>query len=183
MIVTGAHRNGAVHTTWLRVASELGAASVPAVAVHVNVSGWPSRSLAIAANASVVVGAALALGAICGVSALVRPNFVVFVIPVALLAAVPRGAVPRWRTASLVALPAVALIGVADVLFLGLGLQHSYSASDRNLWIALWLAGLVMFVLDLAALALLAMWMSLKNRKPTQAGLIAIVREIGRAHV
>lgn len=72
--------------------------------------------------------------------------------------------------------PAVALIGVADVLFLGLGLQHSYSASDRNLWIALWLAGLVMFVLDLAALALLAMWMSLKNRKPTQAGLIAIVR-------
>jgi ABC-type transport system involved in multi-copper enzyme maturation permease subunit len=71
---------------------------------------------------------------------------------------------------------AIALICVMDILFLALGVKHSYSANDRNEWIAMWLAGLGMFVLDLAALALLAMWMSLKNRKPTQAGLIAIVR-------
>jgi ABC-type transport system involved in multi-copper enzyme maturation permease subunit len=72
--------------------------------------------------------------------------------------------------------PAVALVCVADALFLGLGIKHSYSANDRNEWIAIWLAGLAMFLLDLAALTLLSMWMSLKNRKPTQAGLIAIVR-------
>ena len=72
--------------------------------------------------------------------------------------------------------PAVALVCLMDVIFLALGLKHSYSARDRNEWIAIWCAGLGMFVLDLAALALLAMWMSLKNRKPTQAGLIAIVR-------
>ncbi len=71
---------------------------------------------------------------------------------------------------------AIALVCVMDILFLALGLKHSYSANDRQEWIAMWLAGLGMFVLDLAALALLAMWMSLKNRKPTQAGLIAIVR-------
>ena len=71
---------------------------------------------------------------------------------------------------------AIALICVMDILFLALGLKHSYSANDRHEWIVLWLAGLGMFVLDLAALALLAMWMSLKNRKPTQAGLLAIVR-------
>ncbi len=71
---------------------------------------------------------------------------------------------------------AAALVCVMDILFLALGLKHSYSANDRHEWIAMWLAGLGMFVLDLAALALLAMWMSLKNRKPTQAGLIAIVR-------
>jgi ABC-type Na+ efflux pump permease subunit len=71
---------------------------------------------------------------------------------------------------------AIALVCAADLLFLGLGLKHSYSVNDRNEWIAIWFAGLVMFVLDLVALALLSMWMSLKNRKPTQAGLIAILR-------
>jgi len=52
---------------------------------------------------------------------------VVFVIPVALLAAVPRGAVPRWRTASLVALPAIVLIG-GYVLMNGIRFD-SYSLS------------------------------------------------------
>jgi ABC-type transport system involved in cytochrome c biogenesis permease component len=72
--------------------------------------------------------------------------------------------------------PAVALVCLADLLFVGLGLKHSYSVSDRNEWIAVWFAGLIIFVLDLITLALLSMWMSLKNRKPTQAGLIAILR-------
>lgn len=54
---------------------------------------------------------ALALGAICGAAALVRPNFALLFLPVAALAAAPRAARPRWRTAVLVALPAVALVG------------------------------------------------------------------------
>lgn len=70
---------------------------------------------------------ALALGTICGGSALVRPNFVVFVIPVALLATVPRTGLARWRTASLVVLPAIALIG-GYVLMNGIRFD-SYSLS------------------------------------------------------
>ncbi len=70
---------------------------------------------------------------------------------------------------------ACALIVAADALFLALGLKDSFSAEDRRDWILMWLAGTAMFVLDLAALALLSMWMSLKNRKPTQAGMGAIL--------
>ena len=70
---------------------------------------------------------------------------------------------------------ACALIIAADAIFLALGLKDSYSADDRRDWILMWLAGTAMFVLDLVALTLLSMWMSLKNRKPTQAGLGAIL--------
>jgi len=70
---------------------------------------------------------------------------------------------------------ACALILVVDVFFVIMGLQHSYSGDDRRDWLGMWLAGMAMFALDLIALALLAMWMSLKNRKPTQAGLGAIL--------
>lgn len=55
-------------------------------------------------------GWALGLGALCGAAGLVRPNFAVLFIPVALLAAVPRRA-GRWRTAALIAAPAVLLVG------------------------------------------------------------------------
>lgn len=54
---------------------------------------------------------ALALGVLCGTAALGRPNFAVLFVPVAVLAAVPRSARPRWRTAALVALPAIVLVG------------------------------------------------------------------------
>ena len=52
-----------------------------------------------------------ALGTVCGAAALIRPNFALLFVPVALLAAAPRAALPRWRTAALVALPAVVLVG------------------------------------------------------------------------
>jgi len=54
---------------------------------------------------------ALGLGAICGAAALVRPNFALLFVPVAILAALPRSGGGRWRTAGLVALPALVIVG------------------------------------------------------------------------
>lgn len=54
---------------------------------------------------------ALGLGALAGAAALVRPNFALLFIPVALLAAIPRSSVPRWRTAATVTLPALVIVG------------------------------------------------------------------------
>jgi ABC-type transport system involved in multi-copper enzyme maturation permease subunit len=71
---------------------------------------------------------------------------------------------------------ATALVCVVDVVFLGLGLKHTYGQSERNVWVALCLAGIFIFVFDLATLALLAMWGSLRSRKSSQAGITAIVR-------
>lgn len=56
-------------------------------------------------------GWALGLGALCGALTLVRPNYALVLVPVALLAAVPRASLPRWRTALLVAVPAVLMVG------------------------------------------------------------------------
>ncbi|HTD65608.1 MAG TPA: ABC transporter permease subunit [Candidatus Limnocylindria bacterium] len=69
---------------------------------------------------------------------------------------------------------AVALVCAIDFLFLGLGLKQM--GGDRGTWIGVWIAGIGVFVLDLITLALLAMWLSLRNRKSSQAGLTAIVR-------
>jgi hypothetical protein len=71
--------------------------------------------------------------------------------------------------------PATALVCAVDFLFLGLGLKNTYHG-DRGLWIAVCLAGISIFVLDLVTLALTSMWLSLKSRKGSQAGLSAIVR-------
>jgi hypothetical protein len=53
---------------------------------------------------------ALGLGLLCGGLALVRPNFALVFVPVAILAALPLRA-RRWRTAALVALPALVIVG------------------------------------------------------------------------
>lgn len=71
---------------------------------------------------------------------------------------------------------AVALVCAVDFIFLGLGLKRSYGQGDRDLWIAVWLAGILIFVFDLITLALVSMWGSLRSRKGAQAGLSAIVR-------
>jgi ABC-type transport system involved in cytochrome c biogenesis permease component len=70
--------------------------------------------------------------------------------------------------------PAAAIVCAVDFLFLGLGLRHM--GGDRGEWTAVCLAGIVIFVCDLLTLALVAMWGSLKGRKASQAGLVAIVR-------
>jgi hypothetical protein len=54
---------------------------------------------------------ALVLGTLAGAAALVRPNFALLFVPVALLAAIPRSTAPRWRTAALVAVPAIVIVG------------------------------------------------------------------------
>ncbi len=71
--------------------------------------------------------------------------------------------------------PAVALVCAVDLVFLGLGLKETGS-NDRGSWILTCLAGIGVFVLDLITLALLSMWLSLRGRKTSQAGLSAIVR-------
>lgn len=69
---------------------------------------------------------------------------------------------------------AVLLVCVVDFVFLAAGLKRMYG--DRDLWIWTWLVGVSIFVLDLLALAVQAMWLSLKMRKPSQAGSTAILR-------
>jgi hypothetical protein len=69
---------------------------------------------------------------------------------------------------------AVALVCAVDFVFLGLGLKQM--SSDRSSWISIWLAGIAIFVLDLVTLTLVAMWLSLRSRKSSQAGLSAIVQ-------
>jgi hypothetical protein len=39
-----------------------------------------------------------------------------------------------------------------------------------------WLAGLFIFLFDLVTLTLLSMWLSLRQRRPAQAGVLAVVR-------
>jgi len=71
--------------------------------------------------------------------------------------------------------PAVALVCAVDVIFLGLGLNTA-QGSERDFWIMMCLAGISIFVFDLITLTLLAMWLSLRGRKTSQAGITAIVR-------
>jgi ABC-type transport system involved in cytochrome c biogenesis permease component len=68
---------------------------------------------------------------------------------------------------------AVALICAVDFLFLGLGLKQMYG--DRGTWITVCLSGIGVFILDLITLALLSMWLSLRSRKSSQAGIQAII--------
>ena len=72
--------------------------------------------------------------------------------------------------------PDVALVCALDLVFLGLGLKESGGSDGRTLWILMCLAGLGIFVLDLITLTLHSMWLSLRGRKTSQAGISAIVR-------
>lgn len=70
---------------------------------------------------------------------------------------------------------AAALVCAVDFLFLALGLKHNYSASDRHMWIAVWLAGIAVFVLDLVTIPPLAVWLSLTGRKTSRASTTSFV--------
>jgi hypothetical protein len=70
--------------------------------------------------------------------------------------------------------PAVLLVCVIDVFFLVFGFRH-VGSSDHQIWIAMWLAGLIIFIVDLVAIASLAMWRSLVSRKPGHAPANAVV--------
>jgi ABC-type Na+ efflux pump permease subunit len=69
---------------------------------------------------------------------------------------------------------AVALVCAVDFLFLGLGFKRFNDGA--GVWVAVWLAGIAMFVFDLITLALLTMWLSLTSPKSTHASGTAIVR-------
>jgi ABC-type Na+ efflux pump permease subunit len=70
---------------------------------------------------------------------------------------------------------ATAVVCALDLLFLGLGCKLAYNADERTLWILVWLAGILIFVLDMVTLPPLAMWLSLSGRKNTRAGTSALV--------
>ncbi len=70
---------------------------------------------------------------------------------------------------------AAVLVCVVDFLFLGLGLKHSYSAGDRHMWIAVWLAGIAIFVFDVVTIPPVAVWLSLTGRKTSRAGTTSLV--------
>ena len=70
---------------------------------------------------------------------------------------------------------AAALICAVDLLFLALGMQHRWDAGPHSFWNTMWLAGLIVFVLDLVTLAPLTMWFSLSARRPSRAGTTALV--------
>jgi ABC-type transport system involved in multi-copper enzyme maturation permease subunit len=70
---------------------------------------------------------------------------------------------------------AAALVCVVDFIFLGLGLKHNFSASDRAMWSAIWIAGIVVFVFDLITIPPVAVWLSLAGRKTGRSGTSALV--------
>jgi hypothetical protein len=70
---------------------------------------------------------------------------------------------------------AAVLVCLVDLLFLGLGLKHNYTAGDRQMWSAIWLAGIIVFILDLMTIPPLAVWLSLTGRKTGRAGTTALV--------
>ncbi|HWN96334.1 MAG TPA: hypothetical protein VNT99_14980, partial [Methylomirabilota bacterium] len=70
---------------------------------------------------------------------------------------------------------AAALVCAVDFLFLSLGLKHTYSVSDRHMWIGIWLAGIAVFVIDLVAIPPVAVWLSLVGRKTSRAGTTSLV--------
>ena len=73
--------------------------------------------------------------------------------------------------------PALYILGI-DLLFLYLGLKDREigDQSARNFWILIWMAGMIVFVMDLFALSWVSMWMGLKNLKVNRAGGAAISR-------
>jgi ABC-type Na+ efflux pump permease subunit len=69
--------------------------------------------------------------------------------------------------------PAIALVVLVDALFLIAGLHDVHG--EQGEWIFVWVAGISVFLLDLVALALVSMWLSLSSRKSGQAGISALV--------
>jgi len=69
---------------------------------------------------------------------------------------------------------AVIVVCLVDLLFIALGLDR-IRGDGRAFWTGMWLAGIVIFVLDMATLPPVAMWLSLAGRKGTRAGASALV--------
>jgi ABC-type transport system involved in multi-copper enzyme maturation permease subunit len=70
---------------------------------------------------------------------------------------------------------AATLVCAVDFLFLGLGLKHTHIPDDRQMWIAIWLAGIFVFAFDLVTIPPVAMWLSLTGRKASRASTTSLV--------
>jgi ABC-type transport system involved in multi-copper enzyme maturation permease subunit len=70
---------------------------------------------------------------------------------------------------------AAVLICAVDLIFVALGLSRVHGSNDKELWVAMWLAGILIFVLDLFTIPPLTIWLSLTGRKATRAGTSALV--------
>lgn len=81
----------------------------------------------------------------------------------------------QWRALARQFGAAAVIVCVVDFLFLGLGLKHNYSAGDREMWSAIWLSGIIVFILDLVTIPPVAVWLSLAGRKTGRAGTTALV--------
>jgi hypothetical protein len=63
----------------------------------------------------------------------------------------------------------VVVVLCAESLMLTAGASSSVFGSDRTVWMWIWLAGMTMFVADLAALYWVGMWTGLSARNPKRA--------------
>ena len=70
---------------------------------------------------------------------------------------------------------AAALVCAVDLVFVALGLSRIHGSGDRELWIGMWLAGIIIFVLDMFTIPPLTVWLSLTGRKSARAGTSALI--------
>lgn len=68
----------------------------------------------------------------------------------------------------------VLVVLMVDVVFLVLSLKNSHG--DEEVWVALWLAGMIIFAWDMFALGWVGMWMGLCSRNGSQATGATLVR-------
>jgi hypothetical protein len=75
------------------------------------------------------------------------------------------------------AAPAIYILAI-DIIFLSLGLKDSdmRSGSQHTLWLEVWLAGMIIFVMDLFALSWVSMWVGLSSTKVNRASGAAVSR-------
>ena len=73
--------------------------------------------------------------------------------------------------------PAVFILAI-DFCFLLAGLRESdiNNAGDYSLWVMMWIAGMIVFVMDLFTLSWTSMWCGLSSQKVNRAGNEAISR-------
>lgn len=70
----------------------------------------------------------------------------------------------------------VLVVLVCEVWMMAAGLSQTYDGADKLSWVAWWIAGMVMLVVDLVALFWVGMWMGLASKQPKRAYSDAVGR-------
>jgi ABC-type transport system involved in multi-copper enzyme maturation permease subunit len=81
----------------------------------------------------------------------------------------------QWLALSRQFAAAAVLVCVVDVILMAMGLNKTHNSGDGAFWVAVWFAGISIFILDLFVLPPVAIWLSLTGRKGTRAGASALV--------